>query len=257
MVRAVRHDNFSRQGPAISVLVNSSMKSPKSLKHYSNASFEILIGVLTIAPVIILIAFYQQLSSQIPVFLNWRGEVEVWAAKNPGSVFRVPAMAADLQLICLLMKYGAVKSWRQVDEGIAGYQGQVTRSTTRLWDWLRCFVAFKMAAASLEPLFISVDSLRFLLTPAWILTWTAAIVSIVAAGHFGYRLRQLKRERGSPVVTRERDESRDHLIGGLIYFNREDPALFVETYLLNFGNKWVYVLIGSLVAYPLLVFLPG
>lgn len=192
------------------------MKSSKSLKNYSDLSFEILIGLLTVGPVIVL----------IPVFLNWRGEVEVWAAKSPGSVFRVPAMAIDLQLICLLMKFGTVKSWRQLDGAKADYQERVTRLTTRLWDWLRCLVAFKMAAASLEPLFMSVDSLRFLLTPAWILIWTAAIVSIGAAVHYGYRLWQAKRGRGSPTVIRGADEFRDHLIGGLIYFNREDPGSF-------------------------------
>jgi uncharacterized membrane protein len=231
------------------------MKPSKSLKDYSNASFEILIGVLTIAPVIVLIAFYQQLSSQVPVFLNWRGEVEVWAAKSIGSVFRVPAMALDLQLICLLMKYGAVKSGRGVEGLMADYQERVVRLTTLLWDWLRCLVAFKMAAASLEILFMSIDRLRFLLTPAWILTWTAALVSILAAGFYGYRLWQLKRKRGSLIATIETSD-RNHLIRGLIYFNSQDPALFVEKYLVNFGNKWAYVLLLSLVAYPLIVFLP-
>ncbi len=230
------------------------MRPSKSLSHYSNTGFEFLIGVLTIAPVIVLMAFYSQLSSQVPVFLNWRGEVEIWATKSIGSVFRVPAMAIDLQLICFLMKYGAVKSGRDVKEEIAGYQERVIRITTRLWDSLRCLVAFKMAAESLELLFMSIDRLRFLLTPARIVTWTAAIVSIFAAALYGYRLWQLKRDRASQVATTE-TRDRNNVIRALIYFNPRDPALFVEKYLLNFGNKWTYVLILSIVAYPLIVFL--
>lgn len=70
------------------------MQSTQSLKQYTNASFEIPIAVLTIAPVIVLSALYEQLSSQTPV---------------------------------LLMKYGAVKSRRQVKEATADYQERVTK----------------------------------------------------------------------------------------------------------------------------------
>ena len=228
----------------------------KNLKDYSSAPFEILIGVLTFAPVVVLIVFYPQLSSRVPVFLNWSGEVEVWAPKSLASVLRVPAMAIDLQLICLLMKLGAVKSQRGVLEADT-YQEKVTTLSAQLWDWLRCLIAFKMAAESLDLLFRSVESLRFLMTPARILTWTTAVVSILAAGLYGYRLWQIKRKKGVPEIAIEQKKARAQVVGGFIYFNPADPALFVESYLLNFGNKWVYLLILSLVAYPLIVFLPA
>ena len=251
----------------------STIASSRTLKDYSSTPFEILLAVLTFAPIGILFYFYPALPEQIPVFLNLRGEVEVWAAKSIGSVFRVPAMAIDLQLICLLMKYGTVKSQRAVtteaDSKTINFQTQVIGLTTRLWDWLRCLVAFKMAAASLEIVFMNIDSLRFLWTPAWLLTWIAALLSIVAAILYCYRLWQTKsamERAGIPWKAHQVESAnptskgpsttarRTNLIGGFLYFNPHDPAMFVEKYLLNFGNKWSYAFIASLIAYPLLVF---
>jgi uncharacterized membrane protein len=251
----------------------STTTSSRSLKDYSSAPFEILLAVLTFAPIGILFYFYPSLPDRIPVFLSLRGEVEVWAAKTIGSVFRVPAMAIDLQLTCFLMKYGTVKSQRvgttEADAKTMNFQTHVVGLTTRLWDWLRCLVAFKMAAASLEVVFMNIDSLRFLWTPAWLLTWMAALLSIVAAIIYSYRLWQTKRtmKRAGIQWKAHRAESanatsdsasttalRTNLIGGFLYFNPHDPAMFVEKYLLNFGNKWSYAFIASLIAYPILVF---
>ena len=229
------------------------MQSSPSLRRYSNLSIEILIASLTFLPIVILIWFYGQLADQIPVFLNLSGEVEVWAAKSIGSVFRLPAMAIDLQLICLLMKYGVVK-FQGVKIRKESRQDEITKLTARLWDWLRCLVGFKMAAASIEIVFTSVERLKFLAKPAWLVTGAAAIVAIVVAAIYGYRLWRLMRAQKEQVKI---SPARKHLIGGVLYCNRKDPSLFVHTYLFNFGNKWVYLLIGSLLAYPLLVFLPG
>ena len=247
--------------------------SSRNLKDYSSPPFEILLAVLTFAPIGILVYFYPSLPEQIPIFMNLRGEVEVWAAKSIGSVFRVPAMAIDLQLICLLMKYGTVKSQRllttEADFKTVNFQTHVIGLTTRLWDWLRCLVAFKMAAASLEVVFVNIDSLRFMWTPAWLLTWMAALLSIAAAVLYGYRLWQTKStmkragiqwkahqaESGNPTsISASPTARRTNLVGGFLYFNPRDSAMFVEKYVLNFGNKWSYAFIASLIAYPLLVF---
>lgn len=251
------------------------MTTPQSerLRDYSNSVLEVLIAFLTVVPILVLIYFYPALPERIPVFLNLRGEVEVWAPKSLAAVLRVPAMAVDLQLICLLMKYGTVKSKmiapdsRSMNaEAWVLHQRRVTFLTTRLWDWLRCLVAFKMAAASVEIIFMSDERMRFLWTPAWAITWLAAILSIIAALYYGFRLLMVKREiknaggsvdaetPGSTDLQKQVDKAK--VTGGLIYFNPDDPAMFVDKYLFNFGNKWVYLLLASIAVYPLLVFFP-
>lgn len=243
----------------------------QDLRDYTNIAVEILVVVLTLAPILVLLYFYPGLPDQIPVFLNFRGEAEVWAAKSVASVFRVPAMAIDTQLICLLMKYGTVRSQRistelkGVDEVYLDHQTRATVLAARLWDWLRCMVAFKMAAASLEVVFMSNEQVRFLWTPAWAVTWLAALLSIAAAGWYGYRLWRLKRQMTASGITWKEINSRalkssgmfnsGRVLGGFLYYNPNDPAMFVDKHLFNFGNKWVYVLIGCIVAYPLLVFI--
>lgn len=224
------------------------MQSSPSLRKYSNIIIEALVFSLTFLPIVILIWFYDRLADQIPVFRSLAGEVWFWAPKTIASVFRVPVMAIDLQVICLLMKYGGVKS--QTD----GHEEKVTKLTAGFWDWLRCLTAFKMAAESLEIVFTSVERLNFLSRPAWLVTWSAVIVGVLGAGVYAYKLWQMMRAQKQHPIKEVRP-AREHLIGGLIYFNRKDPSLFVKSYLLNFGNKWVYVLIASVVAYPLIVFL--
>jgi uncharacterized membrane protein len=134
-------------------------------------------------------------------------------------------------------------------------QEEITTLAARLWDWLRCLVAVKMAAASIEIVFTSVARLNFLARPAWLVTWAAALVAILVANIYGYRL--WRAMRAQKEQDKKVSPAREYLIGGVLYCNRDDPSLFVNTYLFNFGNKWVYLLIGSLVAYPLLVFLPA
>jgi len=216
----------------------------------------------SVAPILILAYLYPALPELIPVFLNLRGEVQVWAAKGIVSVFRVPVMAIDLQLICLLMKYGTVKSQKKLSRvppanaaEYLPYQRRATVLAASLWDWLRLLVAFKMAAESLYVIFVNVERLRFLWTPVRAVTWIAAMLSIVAALYYGYRLWMLKRAmKGVVGLDSGEQVDKTHLLGGLLYFNRDDPAPFVPKYAFNFANKWVYALLACLVAYPLIVF---
>ncbi|MGH9969917.1 MAG: DUF1648 domain-containing protein [Pyrinomonadaceae bacterium] len=240
----------------------SNLESPDRLSDYTNLVIEVLVATLSIAPFLILAYFYPVLPERIPVFLNMHGEVEVWAAKSLVSVFRVPAMAIDLQLKCLLMKYGTVKS--RSDLQLEEYLQFAKRSKTlvaRLWDWLRCFVAFKMSAESVDVLFQGDPRLHFLRTPAWVVTWLAATLSIAVALYFGYQSWRVKREMKEAVGLAEarvpqKEMAKAHILAGIFYYDPKDETLFVTRYLFNFGNKLVYVLLACIVAYPLLVFAP-
>lgn len=232
------------------------------LRDYTSIPVEILVATLSVAPVLILIYFYTVLPERIPVFLNLRGEVEVWAAKSVVSVFRVPAMAIDLQAICLLMKYGSSRSVSALPvenvEDYLQYQRRSHALNAGLWDWLRCFIAFKMCAESLDILFMGDERLHFLRTPARAVTWIAVALGIIGALFYLYRLLVVRREMKKAMgnVSTKRQVDRAHLSGGIFYYNPDDQAVFVDKYAVNFANKWVYVLIACAAAYPLLVFSP-
>lgn len=239
------------------------MSFPQSqgLRDYTNIPFELLIAVLSILPFFVLAYFYRSLPQHVPLFLNLNGEVATWAEKSVLSVFRVPLMAVDTQLICLLMKYGAVQSAtaepREIKVEQVDYRKRHVALNTGLWDWFRCLVAFKMGAASLDTIFLSLDRFKFLSRPAFTITVTAASLSLAGVIVYGYRFLILKREMKEKFGTRvHKPIDARHVYRGVLYFNPADSSLFVSKHLFNFANKWAYVFIAGIIAYPLLVFSP-
>jgi uncharacterized membrane protein len=235
---------------------------PQRLRDYTNLPFEIFIAAFSLLPFLALAYFYPALSDRVPVFMNLDGEVAVWAEKSVLSVFRVPLMAVDTQLICLLMKYGVVRSVPalapEVSDGRAEYQKKYVSLNVGIWDWLRCLVAFKMSAASLDTIFLSLERFKFLSRPAFIITAVAALLSVAGGIFYGYRLLVLRRrlKEGPGNVDVQKPVDGRHVYGRVLYFNPSDRALLVRKYAFNFANKWAWVLIACIVAYPLLVFSP-
>jgi uncharacterized membrane protein len=243
--------------------MQTSSLQPLRLSDYTNVQCEIFIAVFSLLPFFVLAYFYQLLPARVPVFLHLNGEVATWAEKSVLSVFRVPLMAVDTQLLCLLMKYDVVRSETVLPLETAteqtAYQKQYISLSAGLWDCLRCLVALKMSAASLNTIFLSLERFKFLSRPAFTITAIAALLSVAGALFYGYRLWVAKRKmRGKAgEVKRQKPIDARHIYGGILYFNQSDSALFVRRYVLNFANKWAYVFIASIVVYPLLVFLPA
>jgi len=238
----------------------TSFLQSQPLRDYTNIPFEIFIVAFSILPFFALAYFYPALPDRVPLFLNLSGEVARWVDKGLLSVFRVPLMAVDTQLICWLMKYGTVQSETVVplETVPAELRKQYVGLQLGLWDWFRCLVAFKMSAASLDTVFLSLERFKFLSRPAFAITAIAALLSIAGALFYGYRLlvvrRQLRDKSGEVELQKPIDARR--VYGGVLYFNPSDPALFVNKYVFNFANKWAYVFVACIITYPLLVFSP-
>ena len=232
---------------------------PNRFRDHTNVLFEAFIVSFTVLPILVLIYFYPQLPERIPEYLNLHGDVEVWGRKSLASVFRLPLMAVDMQMLCLLMKYGL---WQvgvtQPVQAAETYTFESLKLTSRLWDWFRALIAFKLGASSLEVIFLTNDRLHSLATAMRAVSWAAAVLGIIGVAFYAYRLIMLKR-KSRRMDARDKVEEQTqstHLRAGIFYYNRHDPSLFVKKYWLNFGNKWAYVFLLSLVGLPLLMFLP-
>jgi uncharacterized membrane protein len=236
-----------------------SVAQPPRLRDYTNVPFEIFIAAFTILPFFLLAYFYSVLPDRVPLFMHLSGEVAEWAEKSFISVFRVPLLAVIMQIVCLLMKYGTIQSSSaallELDFEQARLREQSFRLNASLWDWFRWTIAFKMIAESIDTIFLSFN-LTLISRVTFIVTAIAALVGAAGAFFYCYKLlvvtRQLKRKfsdssSGKPVDGR-------HVYGGFLYFNPSDPALFSRRYFFNFGNKWAWVYIACIIAYPLLVF---
>jgi uncharacterized membrane protein len=236
-------------------------QSPR-LRDYTNLPFEIFIASFTVLPILVLIYFYPLLPERVPEYLNLHGEVEVWGQRGFASVFRLPLMAIDLQVLCLLTRYGA---WQgnlvqpaEDSQALANYRRESLKLSVSLFDWLRAFIAIKLGASSLEVIFFSIERFHFLTTITRVTSWAASILGATGAVFYGYRLlmlnRKLKEVSGHANIRRQTDSS--HLHGGIFYYNTEDPSWFTDKYLPNFGNRWVYVFMACLLCLPLLMFWP-
>jgi uncharacterized membrane protein len=240
----------------------SNLRSSRRLSDYTNLPVEILVVSLSLAPIFILVYFYPVLPERMPVFLNLNGDVDQWAVKSLASVFRLPAMAIDLQLLCLLMKYAVVQSKPAGIEKNMGeiwnHHKRITVLSAGLWDMLRSFVAVKMSAESLSIFFASNDRFPNLKALLWAIPWIVAILAIVGALIYGYRLLVTKRSMNKTAAHSPIKQNIDkaHVFAGFVYYNSEDSAPFVDKYIFNFANKYVYALVACVVAYPLLVFWP-
>ena len=232
------------------------------LRDYTSVPFEIFIAVFTILPFFLLAYFYPVLSDRVPLFMHLNGEVAEWAGKNVMTVFRVPLLALVTQVFCLLMKYGTIQSGAAspfvVETEQAKLYEQSLNVNAALWDWFRWTVAFKMMGESVNTITLSLD-LKWVSRMIFIFTAIAALVGVAGALFYGYQLlvlkRRMKQRFGELQLDRRTDAT--HVYGGFLYFNSSDSALFVDKYFFNFGNKWAWVFIACIIAYPLLVFGPG
>jgi uncharacterized membrane protein len=197
----------------------------------------------------------------MPLFMNLRGEVEVWTDKNLLSVFRVPLMAVVTQIFCLLMRQEPLRDKTfllgNASEELAVLQEKAALLNVGLWDWFRVVVAIKVSGASIFDVFLGFESLRILTKTAFVLTGVAALSSIAAALVYGYRWFRVKGEiktKFGDLKSQTQIETEKSY--GIFYFNRADSAMFHSKYIFNFGNKRTYVFIACIVVYPLLVFAP-
>jgi len=231
-------------------------------RDYTNIPFEIFISLFSILPFFLLAYFYPVLPDRVPLFMKLNGEVAVWVEKSVASVFRVPLMAVVTQVVCLLMKYGTVQSNVPAPHEIAieqtNLQERYLSLGAGLWDWFRWAVAFKMSAESLDTIFLSLERFKFLSRPTFIITAAAALLGVAGALFYVYRLLVVRREMKEkfPGAEVQRPVDARRVYGGVLYFNPSDPALFVRKYVFNFANKWAWVFIACIIAYPLLVFSP-
>ena len=148
-------------------------------RDHSNIYVEILISLLTLVPIPLLIYFYPSLPERIPEYMDLAGNVTQWGAKSFLSVFRLPLMAIDIQILCLLTKFGI----RQSDELVG-----------KLIDWLRIFTAIKLAVSSVEPIVYGIERSQFLSSSTRGISWIASAVGVAGVFYYGWQLRKVKRK---------------------------------------------------------------
>ena len=240
----------------------------RHLSDYTNLALEVGIVLLTIAPVLLLVYFYPQLPERIPTHWNWKGEPDAWARKSYYSVFSIAAILVYMQGLLLFVKQGllGVKMTLPAEhtETYLRLKEESLATTIKFLDWMRLFLGLLLGSLISKIVFDAVEQLRPLSRIASVISWASGLLMFAAIAFAIYRFysvdRRLRAEVGRVYVQRQKDAAHWYA-GGLIYFNREDPAIWVEKlvgwgYTFNMGNKWVYLYIAFMAGVPLLLFLP-
>jgi uncharacterized membrane protein len=231
----------------------------------SNPAVEALVVALTIAPFILLAAFYSELPDPLPVHFNIRFEPDGWAPKGFRSVFAVPLIGVYLQGLFLLIKQGLVGAGAAIPAAAGDpwseAKAEQLRANTRLIDWVRVVEGVLMNALVGGTVASAIPRFRPYAPLAAAAAVAAAVALVVVLVYFVAKLVGLKRRiaslRPPASAPPDRDEA-NWRGGGLFYYNPSDPALFVEKrfgvgYTFNFGNRRAWLYMAYIVGLPIVI----
>jgi uncharacterized membrane protein len=240
----------------------------RRLSDYTRLALEVIVVVLTIVPVLALVYYYPQLPERIPTHWDWRGLPDRWTQKSYFAVFSLAATLVYVQGLLLFIKHGllGVKMTLPAEhtEEYLNLKEEMLGQTVKLMDWMRISLCVLLGGITSNIAFSSIERLHFLSSIVAVAIWAATAMMVLGVAVAIYRFykidSRLKAEVGRVYVQRQSDAAHWYL-GGLIYFNKEDPALFVEKlvgwgYTFNMANKWVYLYLAVMIIVPLLLILP-
>ncbi|WP_087975140.1 DUF1648 domain-containing protein [Oceanobacillus rekensis] len=206
----------------------------KKLTH-SNLWFFISF-LITIATIFITFQSYQQIPDRIPMQYNFAGEVTDWTEKSYRSVLLNPIMQMYLTMLFLFINTVIARSKQQIDpdnpeESIRKnvlfrrrWSAYIIISNLALTVMFTCIqlsfiYPINQQLLTLLPLIIAIGSI------------IGAIVLSFTTGQGGSRVKSATGKSGN-IINRDDDT---YWKLGQFYFNKEDPALFLEK---RFGVGW-------------------
>lgn len=234
----------------------------RRLSDYTNITLEVIVSVLTIAPIALLIYYYPVLPDRIPAHFDSRGEM-VWEAKSFTSIFSLSVLAIYLQGFFLLFKYAMLKATMTLPaeraEEYLDCKEESLRLTARFLDHFRFGIIVLLSLVSMEVFFRTVERVQTIIISSIAFSIVAGIAGLLLLNRYMNRWatidRRLREVAGKTYVQRQVARWR---IGRLVYYNREDPAVFVETPVgpgltLNLARLRAWVCLAYWAALPLLV----
>lgn len=238
--------------------------SVRNLSDYTKISLELAIGITIIIPTLVLIYYYPLLPDRIPVHWNFAGQPDRWAEKNVFSVFFLPVMMVYLQGLFWLIKYGMLQTKMTLPgESTAEYfalKEESLKVTMNLLDQIRLLQAILMGAISLNILSATLSNgnvTKWLVAMAVLADVVILVLCVYSISQIMKIEDKLKAILGHTYVESARD-AQHWYGGGMIYYNPNDPALFLEKkvgygYTMNFANKQVFLYVGYIALLPVSV----
>ncbi|MCI4397231.1 MAG: hypothetical protein JHC34_00155 [Acidobacteria bacterium] len=201
------------------------------------------------------ILHWGNLPSRLPLRYDFHGNPTVWTTLSPVHVFGPPVFLLLLCIAIFLIAYGIIRS--PLRTAVSGPESERERR------YRRRMVGALLATEYFIAMIGSAILLSPLLTPSQV-SWLAVVVAVlsilfapalilalvVTARHRARGETEVVIETVTPVQAPSGDRTPDECwLGGILYFNRDDPALFLPKrfgvgYTLNFGNRWSWVILA-------------
>jgi uncharacterized membrane protein len=233
----------------------------RQLSNYTYFAVELLIVIVSLAPCIVLLYVYRSLPDVIPIHWNLMAQPDSWARKGAFAVWFLSILGIYLQGFLLLLKHDFV-GLRLIlpaehAEDFLAAKERLLRLSMLLMDWLRVGLALVLGAAALLPA-TTIDRFRNLapilsvmllcVNGVLIIGMTVLIVRWIRTNN------DLNRRFGFALVQRKGEL--EHWRGGILYFNRDDPAFVLEKLdgaglTINCGHPRALLYLAILLGLPL------
>lgn len=215
------------------IVVDTKFREEKLI--YSNNWFIIPL-LITFLTLIITFVFYEQIPEKIPMKYNFGGEVTRYGEKSFRTLLLMPVMQLYLTLLFLFVNMIIAKAKQQLNVEAPEQSRRQNILFRRRWSAftiimgtaliiLFSFIQFSFIF-SISPTVIGIVTLLFTLAVI-----AGTIILAVTTGQGGSRIKTVTGENGR-IINRDDDK---YWKLGQFYFNREDPALFLEK---RFGVGW-------------------
>lgn len=221
------------QAKMVTTIIDTKFRNRKLI--YSNGWFIIAL-LITVFTFVLTYIYYDRIPDQIPMQYGLNGEVTNWATKSYGSVFTMPLTQVGMLGMFVFLNAMIGRSRQQIDASYPEKSIEQNVAFRRRWSLFFIITgsAFVLLFSLIQLSFIYPMDVQILIYVSLILTGLILIGTIVLSiitGQGGSRIKVATSQEGKMI---NRDEDQFWKLG-VFYFNREDPAVWVEK---RFGVGW-------------------
>lgn len=206
---------------------------------------------------------WESIPERFATHWNAAGEVDAWATKSVLTVFALPLITLVIVtlifVVCLPIRHGSV-GVRSAGSEVEKIKTQARNQASLPWiAGLTLFLSIGMMALAIATVTPSLaDSISAIGAILAVGTLTIAILMIVAITRVNAKVDRLIEAGEISASSVSSPDNDAHYIGGLIYHNPDDPAIFVDRRAgvglsLNFAHWQARAIAVAIVVVPLAI----
>lgn len=216
--------------------------------------------ILTIGLIAIMFIFYDKIPNEIPMNYNLSGEVTSWKEKSYATVLMMPILQLFFVFMFLFINVIIARSKQQISPNNPEKSLQQNIIFRRRWSiflYLSLYgLIFLFTFMQLGTYFFTMNKILFMAVPLIVslVTILGVMILAITTGQGGSRVK-ISSADGKEAVNRDDDK---YWKLGQFYFNKNDPAIFVEKrfgvgWTMNFGRPLGWIIFLGMIGLPIVI----